>query len=165
MTSGSKLDKEVFQEYFHKRDKLRAIASEIRNIAESPEIKQKIYSIEEDEQTRNDTVMEGQVLYKLHKVRERDYSIIIKKKEQAFHLFGKLACEACVFVFDEFYGLIGRGFIECHHRIPLSSIKVSTKTTLDDLSLVCANCHCMLHKEIDVLSVEDLKLKIKYRRC
>lgn len=165
MTSGSKLDKEVFQEYFIQRDKLKAIAAEIKNVAESPETRQKIYTIEEDDQTRNDTVMEGQVLYKLHKVRERDYSIILRKKEQALNLFGKLACEACVFVFEELYGFIGKGFIECHHRTPLSSIKVSTKTTLDDLSLVCANCHRMLHKQIDVLSVEDLKLRIMYKRC
>jgi hypothetical protein len=60
-------------------------------VAESPEIKQKIYTIEEDDQTRKNTVMENQVLYKLHKVRERDYSILIRKNEQAFHLFGK-AC-------------------------------------------------------------------------
>ena len=164
MTSGSKLDREIFQEFYNDRERLKSIATEIRKVADSPDLKYKIYAIEEDEQTRTDSVMEGQVLYKLHKVRERDQFIIIRKKEQTLSRFGKLACEACVFVFEEFYGVIGKGFIECHHRTPLSRIKVETRTTLDDLALVCSNCHRMLHKEIDILSVEDLKLKIRYQR-
>jgi len=164
MTGGSKLDEQVFKEFFKKRDQLRAIANEIRKISKDPDIKNKIYSIEEDEQTMNDMVMEGQVLYKLHKVRERDIKIVQNKKEQAFNLFGKLMCEACVFEFESFYGDIGKGYIECHHRIPLASMKLASKTTLDDLALVCSNCHRMLHRSIDYLSVDDLKMQIKYDR-
>lgn len=164
MTGGSKLDEQVFKEFFRKRDQLRAIANEIRKISKDSEIKNKIYSIEEDEQTMNDMVMEGQVLYKLHKVRERDIKIVQKKKEQAINLLGKLMCEACVFEFESFYGNIGKGYIECHHRIPLSSMKLASKTTLDDLALVCSNCHRMLHRSIDYLSVDDLRMKIRYDR-
>ena len=164
MTGGSKLDEEVFKEFFNNREKLREIASEIKKIADNSTLKNQIYSIEEDEQTEKDSVHEGQVLYKLHKVRERNLEIVKYKKEQAFKLYGKLSCEACVFVFQEFYGIIGKGFIECHHKMPLYKIKVESKTSLDDLGLVCSNCHRMLHKEIDVLSIEDLRLKIAYKR-
>lgn len=164
MTRGSKLDKIVFREFEHNRDKLKAIANEIRLNAGNNDVKQKIYSIEEDEQTRNDTIMEGQVLYKLHKVRERDSGIVLLKKKQTVDRTGKLACEACVFEFQNFYGDIGKGFIECHHRVPLSNFKVASKTTLDDLSLVCSNCHRMLHKSIDTISVEDLRMMIRYDR-
>lgn len=164
MTGGSKLDKEVFDEFVNQRERLKSIAAEIRSIADSPELVKKIYEIEEDEQTKTDSVMEGQVLYKLHKVRERDVKIVQLKKDQVFSLSGKLACEACIFEFEEFYGDIGKGYIECHHRTPLSSIKVASRTTLLDLALVCSNCHRMLHRSIDNLSVENLKTMIKYDR-
>jgi 5-methylcytosine-specific restriction protein A len=164
MTGGSRLDEEVFKEFYQDRNRLKSIAAEIRKVAANDEIKHKIYTIENDEQTRNDSVMEGQVLYKLHKVRERDIQIVQEKKKQAFYLFGKLACEACIFEFEEYYGEIGKGYIECHHRTPLASFKLATKTTLEDLSLVCSNCHRMLHRDIDNLTIEDLKVRIKYHR-
>ncbi len=164
MTSGSKLDEEVFNEFRHQKERLHAIANEIRNIAGNPEIRRKIYAIEEDEQTKTDSVMEGQVLYKLHKVRERDVKIVQLKKDQVFSLSGKLACEACIFEFEEFYGDIGKGYIECHHRTPLSSIKVASRTMLLDLALVCSNCHRMLHRSINNLSLENLKIMIEYDR-
>jgi len=114
--------------------------------------------------TYNDSVAEGQVLYKLHKVRERNREIVGRKKEQALSLYGKLSCEACVLSFDEFYGDIGKGFIECHHLTPLSKLRIDTRTTLDSLSLVCSNCHRMLHRRIDTISVQDLRMMIKYQR-
>jgi len=39
----------------------------------------------------------------------------------------------------------------------LSSEEAEKKTSLDDLALVCSNCHRMLHREISTLSVEELK--------
>ena len=164
MTSGSKLDKEIFLEFVNKKEELRGIASEIRKIIADEDLKAKIYGIEEDELTYADSVMEGQVLYKLHKVRERNREIVASKKDQALSSNGQLACEACVFVFEEYYGEIGKGFIECHHLIPLSKFKVSTKITLDSLSLVCSNCHRMIHQRIDTVSVQDLKMMIRYKR-
>ena len=113
--------------------------------------------MENDEQAEEDSVMEGQMLYKLHKVRERSPKIVKAKKEQAIERYGKLICEACVFVFEETYGTLGIGFIECHHRTPLAQFKAGRKTRLEDLALVCSNCHRMLHKKIDTLSVEDLR--------
>ncbi|GBL35324.1 hypothetical protein EMGBS15_09190 [Filimonas sp.] len=164
MEGGSKLDKLVFDEYYYQRDKLKKIANEIRAITRDTEIKQKIYSVEEDEMSITDSVMEGQVLYKLHKVRERDTNIIKSKKEQHYLLFGQLSCEACVFEFESFYGPLGKGYIECHHRTPLASLELATLTKLDDLALVCSNCHRMLHRSNEFLSIEDLKMKIKYDR-
>ena len=162
MQSYSKLDSEVFAEFAHDRIRLNAIANEIRKIAFDQKLKEKIYKIEDDEETIKDSVMEGQVLYKLHKVRERDREIVRLKKQQSFSRLGHLACEACIFDFEKFYGQLGTGYIECHHRTPLSMFKVETRTSLDDLALVCANCHRMLHRSIDTLSVDDLRLKISY---
>jgi 5-methylcytosine-specific restriction enzyme A len=164
MVGGSKLDNEVFQQFFSDREKLHAIAAEIKKVAFDPKMKTKIYAIEDDEETVNDSVREGQVLYKLHKVWERDRGIVKSKKLQAWDLFGKLACEVCIFEFEEFYGNIGKDYIECHHKSPLSRIKVESVTTLDDLALVCSNCHRMLHREIDLLSIDELRTRIRYDR-
>ena len=164
MTGGSKLDEAIFNQFVNKQDQLRAVAAEIRRVTSDEQWKKKVGEIEDDDLAFTDSVTEGQILYKLHKVFERDRKIVQRKKEQALARFGKLACEACVFVFDEFYGDIGKDFMECHHRTPLSKLRISTKTTLDSLALVCSNCHRMLHKRIDTISVEDLRMMIKYGR-
>lgn len=162
MESFSKLDEEVFTEFMNDKERLHAIANEIRTVSTNENLKQKIYEIEDDEETLNDSVMEGQVLYKLHKVRERDSEIVLLKKKQSIDRFGFLSCEACIFDFEKFYGELGKGYIECHHRTPLSKFKVETNTRLDDLALVCSNCHRMLHRSIDTLSIENLRTKIRY---
>lgn len=87
---------------------------------------------------------EGRLLIRRHVARERDRRLR-QRKIQAVQLSGKvLACEACGFDFAQTYGERGRGYIECHHVIPL--YMTGTRTTrLDDLSLLCANCHRMIH--------------------
>ena len=164
MSGGSKLDEEIFKAFENKKDELRAIASQIRQVVFDEKLNRKVAEIEDDDMTTDDGVLEGQTLYKLHKVFERDRKIVDQKKKQAYSRFGKIACEVCVFVFDEFYGEIGKNFIECHHRIPLSKLKAETKTSLDSLALVCSNCHRMLHKSIDTVSIEELRMMIEYRR-
>ncbi|WP_423190649.1 HNH endonuclease [Aquimarina brevivitae] len=58
---------------------------------------------------------------------------------------------------------MGKGFIECHHKKPLSELEGESLISINDLALVCANCHRMLHREIDTLSIEKLKKLIKDR--
>jgi hypothetical protein len=50
----------------------------------------------------------------------------------------RTTCEVCGFDFERRYGLVGRGFIECHHVTPLAETD-EIETTLDDLTVVCAN--------------------------
>lgn len=106
-------------------------------------------------------VKEGKVLYKLHKFRERNHAIVQEKKYQFLKDYKALFCEACTFNFERKYGRLGRGYIECHHRIPLSESSSAQITSLSDLALVCSNCHRMLHRGISHLSVERLKRIIK----
>lgn len=72
MTSLSTLDRAVFEEFYQQRQLLRRIAAEIRQISSDPSLRQQLQSVEEDEQTINDSVSEGQILYKYHKVIERN---------------------------------------------------------------------------------------------
>ena len=97
---------------------------------------------EEDASALRRFGFEGRVRFELHKKRERDTALVRSKKHQALMSWGKLQCEVCHFNFGEAYGTHGDGFIECHHREPISSTTVDGHTvTLDDLALVCANCH------------------------
>jgi 5-methylcytosine-specific restriction protein A len=160
MKQFSKLDEEVFFEFQNDRTRLKEIAAKIKTILQDKNLQAQISLIEDDEETRNDSVIEGQILYRLHKFRERDKKLVSKKKAQALLRSGKLNCEACNFDFEEFYGVTGSGYIECHHKTPLSMFKVERKTTLDDLALICSNCHRMLHRSINILTIEELKGQI-----
>ena len=103
---------------------------------------------------------EGKVAFGLHKRRERNPDLIKKAKEMAFKKQGELTCNICKFSFKQRYGDIGDGFIEAHHKIPVSKLEPESKTKIEDIALVCSNCHSMLHHRGGLLSVEQLKLII-----
>jgi 5-methylcytosine-specific restriction enzyme A len=156
MKSFSKLDKKVFDEFESESKKLHEVAARIREISNDLPLANQLYLIDEDHD-QGVEVNEGAVIYKLHKFRERDTSIVKRKKEREFKKIGRLPCEACMFDFYQKYGQLGYKYIECHHRTPLSEFSSSTRTTLKDLALVCSNCHRMLHRKADEMSVEALK--------
>ena len=104
------------------------------------------------------TVIEGELRLVSHYIKERNQAIVSQKKRIAKNN-GTLICEVCEFSFPIIYG---SDFIECHHITPISQTGV-TETNLEDLALVCANCHRMLHKKFDgeYLSISQLKHRIK----
>lgn len=129
MEAYSKLDKEVFEEFSADLSKLYQIASVIKQILDNPQLLEEVSNIENDETSAMDSVKEGQILYKLHKVRERDRKIIEAKKKRVLKENGELKCEACDFDFEKTYGVMGKGYIECHHLIPLSNFHVNKEKT------------------------------------
>lgn len=60
----------------------------------------------------------------------------------------KLRCEVpgCGFCFEEVYGELGEDYAHVHHLKALSAGPDDVTTTLDDLAIVCANCHAMIHR-------------------
>lgn len=89
---------------------------------------------------------EGQIQLRLHKVRERDPKLRKKAIEFFTRKNGRIFCEVCKFSFEEKYGDLGKGFIEVHHLKPISKYKDDEKTYMENLKLVCSNCHSMIHK-------------------
>jgi 5-methylcytosine-specific restriction protein A len=163
MEAYSKLDKEVFDEFNNDKIRLHYIANEIKKFSESIELINEVSKIENDENIETDSVREGQVLYKLHKVRERDRKIIEAKKKKVLKETNELKCEVCDFNFEKTYGQIGRGYIECHHIIPLSNFQVNKVTRLEDLALLCSNCHRMIHKDLNIKSIKEFKDKLNIK--
>lgn len=49
------------------------------------------------------------------------------------------------------------GFIEAHHTKALASLTENSMTKLEDLALVCANCHWMIHAQKPWLSIQELR--------
>jgi 5-methylcytosine-specific restriction protein A len=99
---------------------------------------------------------EGALLTRVHRARERSRKLVQAKKKSMMEANGQLSCEACGFDFAEAYGALGEGFIECHHRRPLHSLRPNQRTSLSDLALVCANCHRMIHRKKHWLTVEEV---------
>jgi hypothetical protein len=97
--------------------------------------------------------------FRRHRVRERDGRAPRLAKEQRLAKTGELRCDACDFSFLDVFGNRGAGFIEAHHDRPLSVADGPVKTRLSDFSLVCSNCHRMLHK-IPWLTVQELRREL-----
>jgi 5-methylcytosine-specific restriction protein A len=60
----------------------------------------------------------------------------------------RLICEVtnCGFDFERRYGKLGAGYAEVHHLEPLSKApKEGRPIMLDQLAIVCSNCHVMIH--------------------
>jgi len=100
---------------------------------------------------------EGKKKLKQHIVRERNPIVIKLAKERFKEKYGRLYCEICDFDFHVVYGDVGEDFIEGHHTIPVSELKDGQMTKLEDIVLVCSNCHKMLHRKRPWLNKEELK--------
>ncbi len=73
-----------------------------------------------------------------------------------------LKCSVCNMSFEEIYGSIGIGFIHVHHITPLSEIEENYLVNPEtDLMPVCPNCHAMLHRPKETLSIETLRKMYK----
>lgn len=72
-------------------------------------------------------------------------------------------CKACEFNFEAMYGSHGKGYIEVHHLVPLSTLADPKLVNPDtDMVVLCSNCHRMVHRKRDgILSIEELKAIIK----
>jgi 5-methylcytosine-specific restriction protein A len=107
---------------------------------------------------------EGRLLSRMHVARERSREVVARKKAAVLKSNGKLICEACDFDFAATYGARGDGFIECHHMQPLYTPRPKTRTHLNDLALLCSNCHRMVHARSPWLSVAELRTVVAENR-
>jgi len=99
---------------------------------------------------------EGGVALRAHLRRERNPKLRRRKLDDTKRCGLPIACEACGFDFGQIYGSHGRGYIECHHRTPLY-VTGKTEARLADLALLSSNCHRMIHRTKQWLTVEELK--------
>lgn len=84
---------------------------------------------------------EGRRRLVLHLQRERNQTVVRNKKKLAT----SLACEICGFSFGLAYSSAASDYCEVHHLLPLSEVERSTRTRMEDLAILCANCHRVVH--------------------
>jgi 5-methylcytosine-specific restriction protein A len=102
------------------------------------------------------TAPEGRQLNRLHRIRERDGALRRSKVKSVLKTIGRLDWEGCGFNFRDRYGDYAGDYIEVHHLTPLAELP-ARNTSLADFALVCANCHRMIHRCAEWLSLDDLK--------
>lgn len=99
---------------------------------------------------------EGKIVERTHKARERNSKVISLAKEKFKKLHKQLFCQVCGFNFEKVYGSIGKDFIEGHHTIAVSEMTINHKTKVEEIAMLCSNCHRMIHKKRPWLTMEDL---------
>jgi len=152
LTRGGKLEEEIWNELAEDQSRLRKLAQTIKENVEYSETHETILEVDEEAEAP-----EGRVLFRVHRTRERNPALVKKRKQAALKKSGFLRCEVCGFDFQKVYGDLGKSFIECHHTVPVSELKPGARTRLKDLALVCANCHRMLHRGGETLTIKVLR--------
>jgi 5-methylcytosine-specific restriction enzyme A len=140
--------KDVWRAFGPDPERLRA---RVVAILVEPEAAQEV-----EEPALDDGFVEGRTFTALHRRHERSQAAVRLKKDSA------RVCEVCDFDFEERYGERGAGYIECHHLNPIAETG-ETVTRAEDLVLVCANCHRMLHRGTPPPSVADLQAIVAAR--
>jgi|SRR6516164_3686536 len=150
---GNRLEEDVWNDFAGDHVKLARTANAIRLAVMRGQIP--AASEEEDEEAAE--AEEGRILTRLHRTRERSRGLIEKKKAAVLKSYGCLKCEACAFDFKETYGSRGARVIEAHHIKPVHTLVSGDKTRLEDLVLLCSNCHRIVHVQRPWLTIQELK--------
>lgn len=99
------------------------------------------------------------------KIKQRSRKLVEVAKEH-YAQNGKIFCSACNFNFEDFYGEIGKGYIEIHHLKPIfayeDNFEQSINEAIDGVAPVCSNCHRIIHRKNDqLLSIPSLQELIR----
>ena len=96
--------------------------------------------------------MEGRHYLAEAKFRRRNRALIEEKKRQSD---GK--CSVCSFDFKTAYKGLERDLLVGHHVEPIGKRNKASKTTLDDIDILCPNCHAAVHSQDPPLTAEELR--------
>lgn len=104
------------------------------------------------------TGKEGRLLTRVHAYKERDrkFSAMAKKHYKAKN-GGRLWCVACDLRPESIYDSRGERCIEAHHKIPIEELQPDSITRVDDMAMVCASCHRVIHSRKPCLTVEEVR--------
>lgn len=94
----------------------------------------------------------------------KNYEVVLNKYERnplarrlCIEHYG-YTCQICGFNFQSVYGELGKDFIHVHHIVPISEIGKDYKIDpIKDLIPVCPNCHAMIHRHKEGISIEEMK--------
>jgi hypothetical protein len=97
-----------------------------------------------------------------HLIRERNRAVVEEKKRSVLQSTASLACEVCGFDFHQHYGTLGHGFCEVHHLLALCDASSEVQTKLEDLAVVCANCHRVIHRGGEARELATVRAALRH---
>ncbi len=101
--------------------------------------------------------VEGKLLTRIHVYKERDKVFAARaKKYYKDKSGGQLCCEACGMDPVARYGADGERCLEAHHRVPIEELQPDSITRVDEMAIVCASCHRIIHSKKPCLSVDEV---------
>ena len=110
----------------------------------------------------DDTITEGKVSTKTAIVKERSQKLRRAAIEH-YTVEGKIVCSVCGFDFKKIYGELGDGYIQMHHENPVyqysdDGFETYISEAVKNMKPLCANCHCMVHRNKGrLISITELK--------
>jgi hypothetical protein len=107
--------------------------------------------------------LEGQERTHMVRHRRREKALRDAKIRTLLHAGKLLRCEVkgCGFAFERTYGALGALYAHVHHLLPLGERASPSATPLSELAIVCANCHAMIHRHGDCLSLAEIARAIR----
>jgi len=155
-SNGSATDRKVWSQFESRPQRAREVARLIVKYVGEVRI-----DIGEDE--GEEEFAEGRILTKIHRHIERNRKLrekLISSRRKA----NLLRCDACLCTNPTYNARLDDAIFDAHHMVPLST-QGSTKTKLSDVSLLCANCHRIIHRLIASsgkwATVEDVRRALK----
>lgn len=100
---------------------------------------------------------EGRTLARVHVYKERDRSFV-KRAKKYFRdkNAGKLTCSSCGLDPEVRYASGGDRAIEAHHKVPVFELQPDSVTTVNDVVMVCAACHRVIHSQLPCLPFDAI---------
>lgn len=99
----------MWQRFANDRDTLAMAVAQITSYAKGEHTR----AVPEEDESE---AVEGRVLFRAHRVREREPSLVKKKKAAVLRRWGRLLCEVCDLDFAETYGPLGRALLNAITR-------------------------------------------------
>ncbi|MFF3770960.1 HNH endonuclease [Streptomyces sp. NPDC002232] len=144
-TKGGRPTREIVSDFLTHPAEMLAATRALRDGIASGELHRIPVQPDEADDDGGQGAREGRLLLRWALHRERDRGLRNKKIRQVQRLNLPVRCEVCTFDFGLTYGPLGADYVEVHHVTPLH-ITGSRETRLEDLALLCANCHRMCHR-------------------
>ncbi len=146
----------LWDRFADNQDELRELAARIREGSASATLPTQP---EDDEEG----VLEGRLIWRWHRQRERVPSKAAEKKAKMRAALGELYCEVCDLSETQAvvrFGALTGDIFECHHTKPLYTLTGRTTTRVADLAVVCPTCHRALHRIEPPITVAEMKTRV-----
>jgi 5-methylcytosine-specific restriction protein A len=143
MRNTAAIDRQILYEFVARQDELSEMVASIRKgigLAKSLEI---TYA-----DLRQDFVFaEGKLLTAIHSRRERDPRLrenLLRERQKD----NRCSCDLCGASFKTVDPIHRMAAFEVHHLLPLRASFLSRQITFQDVALLCAVCHRLIHSAI-----------------